>query len=223
MEEARHGPTPLVHRAVRSGGILIAIASIQFVAAMIVVQSRYPGYSLTGNYISDLGGAHSPWALLFDASVIALGAIAFPSLLLVWSSFDAHPARAPGLLLLLIASAGAIGVGVFPETTHLLHGNAHDYATYVAFVGAALGFLVLSFAMRRPERWRFSGPYTLATGAVSIAATILLSFSVYLGIGPGGMERLIVAPILLWMVAEGLHISWLHRFAPGLLIHGTST
>ncbi|MFY9717287.1 MAG: DUF998 domain-containing protein [Thermoplasmata archaeon] len=223
MEEASHSLTPLVHRAVRSGGILIAIASIQFVVAMILVQSRYPGYSLKGNYISDLGGAHSPWALLFDASVIALGAIVIPSLLLVWSSFDAHPARAPGLLLLLIAAAGAIGVGVFPETTHALNGNAHDYATDVAFVGAALGFLVLSFAMRRPERWRFSGWYTLVSGVVSLAATILFSFSIDLGIGPGGMERLIVAPVLLWMVVEGIHISWLHRFAPGLLVHGTST
>jgi hypothetical membrane protein len=216
-------PTPLVHRAVRTGGLLIAIASIQFVAVMILVQQRYPGYSLSGNYISDLGGAHSPWALVFDGSAIALGAIVVPSLLLIWSAFDAGSARSGGLILLLAAAAGAIGVGVFPETTHVLNGNAHDIATDIAFVGASLGFLVLSFAMRRPERWHLSGPYTLISGAVSLGATVLFSFGYYLGLGPGGMERLVVAPILLWMIVEGTHLGLLHRFASGLLPHATST
>jgi len=223
MADKAEGPNPLVHRAVRTGGVLIAAASVQFIVAMVLVQSRYAGYSLTGNYISDLGGAHSPWALVFDASAIALGAIVLPSVLLVWSAFDPHPTRAPGLLLLMIAGAGTIAVGVFPETTHALNGNAHHYATVIAFVGASVGFIVVSFAMRRPDRWRFSGPYTLATGAVSLAAVVLYSFSEYLGLGPGGMERLIVAPILLWMIVEGVHLGLLHRFAPGLQGLTTST
>jgi hypothetical membrane protein len=217
------GGTPLVHRAVRTGGVLIALASVQFVAAMIAVQGRYPGYSLTANYISDLGGAHSPWALVFDGSIILLGAIVLPSLFLVYTAFDPHPARSIGFVLLLVSAAGAIGVGVFPETTHVLGGQAHGVASFVTFVGAALGFIVLSFAMRTPGRWRLSGPYTLVSGVVSLVATLLFGAGVYLGIGPGGMERAIVAPVLLWMVLIGIHIGRLHRYAPGLRLPNVST
>jgi hypothetical membrane protein len=210
--------SPLVHRAVRSGALLLAVASAQFVAVMIVVQQRYAHYSLTANYISDLGGASSPWALLFDVSVILLGALAILALLLVWSAFDERPIRLWGLLLLLVAGAGAIGVGVFPETSHLLGGHAHFVASGVAFVGAVLGLVVLSFGMEDPHRWRFSRPYTLVSGLVSGAATVLLLLGYYLGLGAGGMERLVVAPVLLWMIVEGTHIALLHRFAPGLAV-----
>jgi hypothetical membrane protein len=224
MANLNSEPTPLVHRAVRSGGILIAIAAVQFVVAMILVEQRYPGYSLSKNYISDLGGAHSPWALLFNSSIIALGVIAIPGLVLVFSSFDSRPARSAGFFLLMIAAFGAICIGVFPETTHLLYGKAHEIASGVTFLGAAFGLLVLSFAMRRPERWRFSGRYTLASGAVSLGATVLFGLGMYFGLGQGGMERLIAAPLLLWMVVEGTHIGLLHRFAPGLMTpHVTST
>ncbi|HTW55485.1 MAG TPA: DUF998 domain-containing protein [Thermoplasmata archaeon] len=214
--------TPLVHRAVRTGGIALAVASVQFVAAMIVVQSRYPHYSLSANYISDLGGASSPWALVFDASVIFLGAATLVAVLLIASAFDDRPIRSAGLGILLAAALGAIGVGVFPETTHVLDGNAHEIATAIAFVGAAVGFLVLSGAMRDGAHWRLSRPYTIVSGLVAGVATILFFFGVYLGLGPGGMERLVVAPILLWMIVEGIHIARLPRFAPGLSLPGTS-
>jgi len=223
MVESTPEPTPLVHRAVRSGGILIAIASAQFVVVMALVEQKYPGYSLTRNYISDLGGVHSPWALLFDASVIALGVIAIPAVLLIWSSFDAGRARAGGLILLLAGAVGAICVGVFPETTHVLGGRAHDIASAVTFVGASVGLIVVSFAMRLPERWRISGRYTLVSGVVSLAATVLFLLGLNFGLGVGGMERLIVAPALLWMVAEGVHIGLLHRFAPGLTLPHVSS
>ncbi|HTP55493.1 MAG TPA: DUF998 domain-containing protein [Thermoplasmata archaeon] len=216
MPEPNPPPTPLVHRAVRTGGILLAIAAAQFVAVMLIVEQHFAGYSLTGNYISDLGGVHSPWALLFDASVILLGAIVVPALLLIWSSFDTHPARSPGLVLLMLGACGAIAVGVFPETTHLLGGRAHDVASFVTFIGGAVGLVVLSFAMRRPDRWRFSGRYTLLSGVVSAVAIVLFGLGYDLTLGVGGMERLVVAPLLLWMVVEGAHIGLLHRFAPGL-------
>lgn len=208
--------SPLVHRAVRSGGVLLAVAAIQFVVAMILVQDRYPRYSLTANYISDLGGASSPWALVFDGSVIALGAIAILAFLLIWSAFEPGARRAAGLGVLILAGAGAIGVGVFPETTHVLGGRMHGIVSAIAFVGAGVGLLLLSFAMNRPDRWHWSRPYALVSGAVILVATALFELSLDLGLGPGGMERLVVFPILVWGIVEGLHLALLHRFAPGL-------
>ncbi len=207
----------LVHRAVRPGAILLIFGAVQFIVGMIVVQSRYPGYSLTQNYISDLGGANSPWALGFDASVILLGLCAIFGALLIWSAFPERPSRGVGLTFLLIAGIGAVGVGVFPETTPVLNGGMHVIVSAVAFVGAGIGLTILSFAMAPGPHWRASRPFTLALGVLTLAATVLFETNLYLGLGPGGMERLIVAPILLWAIVEGVHLSQLPRFAPSAL------
>jgi len=203
----------LVDRSVRTGGVLFAVAAAQFVVVMAVVQQRYANYSLSQNYISDLGGAHSPWALLFDASVILLGLLTILATLLAWNAFDDRPSRAFGLFLLMVAGAGAVGVGVFPETTPVLNGGAHVIASDVAFLGAGLAFLVLSFAMRNPPHWHFSSSYTLLSGLVVLIAIGLFLSGTYLGLGPGGTERLIVAPVLLWGIVVGVHLAGLPRFA----------
>jgi hypothetical membrane protein len=207
---------PLVHRTVRSGAAFFVFGAVEFIVGMVAVQSQYPGYSLSQNYISDLGGAHSPWALVFDASVIVLGICAILGALLVWSAFDPRPSRGLGLGFLFIGGIGAIGVGVFPETTPVLNGGMHVIVSAIAFVGAGIGLTVLSFAMAPGPHWRYSRPFTLACGAVTLAATVLFEVGADLGLGPGGMERLIVAPILLWAIAEGIHIARLPRFAPSM-------
>jgi len=207
-------PSPMVHRSVRTGAALFVFGAAQFIVGMIVVQTRYAGYSLSQNYISDLGGAHSPWALLFDGSVILLGLCAIFGVLLIWGAFDDRPSRGVGLGFLLIGGIGAVGVGVFPETTPVLNGGMHDIVSDIAFVGAGIGLVIVSFAMVEGPHWRISRPFTLACGVVTLAAIILFSTGYYVGLGPGGMERLIVAPILLWAIAEGLHVARLPRFAP---------
>jgi len=204
----------LVHRTVRSGGVLFVFGAVQFIVAMIAVQTQYHGYSLTQNYISDLGGAHSPWALVFDGSVILLGLCAIFGVLLIWGAFDARSGRGVGLGFLLIAGIGAVGVGVFPETTPVLNGGMHDIVSDIAFVGGGIGLTALSFGMTARPRWKLSRPFTLTCGLVTLAAIVLFTIGYYVGLGPGGMERLIVAPILLWAIAEGLHIAQLPRFAP---------
>jgi hypothetical membrane protein len=221
----------LVHRTVRTGAVVFIVGALQFIVGMIVVQSQYPGYSLSQNYISDLGGAHSPWAVVFDASVILLGLCAIFGVLLIWGAFDDRASRGIGLGFLLIAGIGAVGVGVFPETTPVLHGGMHDIVSDVAFIGAGFGLTIVSFAMVEGPHWRFSRPFTLLCGLVTLGAIVLFSMGSYIsttyyaGLGPGGMERLIVAPVLLWAIAEGAHIARLPRFAPSNLVrapHPTS-
>ena len=50
---------PLVHRSVHHGAILLVVASVEFLVAMIVTQIGYgSSYSLSANYISDLGAVN---------------------------------------------------------------------------------------------------------------------------------------------------------------------
>ena len=147
---------PMVHRSVRTGAGILIIGAVQFIAAMIAVQFQYGGYSLSQNYISDLGGAHSPWALVFDGSVILLGVCAILGIVLVWSAFEPGPHRGVGLGFVIIAGIGAIGVGVFPETTPVLNGGMHDIVSAIAFIGAGFGLTVVAFAMAPGPHWRLA-------------------------------------------------------------------
>jgi hypothetical membrane protein len=212
---------PMVRRTVRTGATLFIFGAAQFIVGMIVIQMQYSGYSLSQNYISDLGGAHSPWALVFDGSVILLGLCAIFGVLLIWGAFDDRTSRGIGLGLVLVGGIGAVGVGVFPETTPVLNGAMHGIVSDIAFVGAGLGLTIVSFAMVEGPHWRFSRPFTLACGLVTLAAIVLFTVGYYVGLGPGGMERLIVAPILLWAIAEGIHIAQLPRFAPRTIAKAT--
>jgi hypothetical membrane protein len=217
------GLGPLIPVRARRAGAVLLIGPIQFIIAMIVVQLKYPGYSDTGNYISDLGGGHSPWALVFDGSVIVLGLLTLLVTYLLLSAFNRRLTRTLGLGFLAIAGIGAIGVGVFPKTTPVLHGQMHEIVSDVAFIGAGLALIILPGAMLRDTRWDGYRAFTFLLGVITLIAIVLFSTSVWGALGPGGMERLIVAPILLWAIVVGIHLLSLPTYDPVPTAHSTST
>ncbi len=208
--------TPLVRRPVHTGGILLLAAALQFVVIAIVTGTRSSGFSVWSTTLATLVAAPAPWGLAFDASVLALGALGIVALLLVWSSFDEHPNRSWGLLVLLAGGAATAAAGLLLVLSYPLGSLAFRAARDVAVAAVGAGLITISFAMHRPERWRFSGPYTLASGAVVLAAGAWLASGFHLALGVGVTERLALAPALLWPMVEGIHIVRLHRFAPGL-------
>lgn len=217
------GLGPLIPvQARRAGGVLL-LGSVQFVVAMIVVQLKYPGYSDVGNYISDLGGAHSPWAVVFNASVIVLGLLTILGAFLLLAAFNRRLTRTLGLGLLGIAGIGAILVGVFPETSTALGGHLHGIAADLAFIASGLSLLVLPGAMLRDTRWEGYRAFTFLLGLVTIVAIGLFSTGTWGPLGPGGMERLIVAPILLWAIVVGIHLLTLPTYQRVPIAHTTST
>jgi hypothetical membrane protein len=167
---------------------------------MLVAEALYPGYSISQNYISDLGAG--PSASIFNSSVFLLG------LMVVVSAYFVHrPFR--NLLvtgLLVLAGAGAMGVEVFPENYPAMHEIVSD----IAFIFGGL----LPIATYRVWRKPFSD-LSVVMGLLSLSAMILLSaqysFSLgeqyFLGLGPGGVERMIVYPILLWEAAFGGYLT----------------
>jgi hypothetical membrane protein len=104
--------------------------------------------------------------------------------------------------LLVLAGAGAMGVGVFPENYSIMHEIVSD----IAFIFGGL----LPIAAYRLVRKPFSY-LSVVMGVLSLSAMALLSaqytFSLgeqyFLGLGPGGMEKMIAYPILLWQTAFG--------------------
>jgi hypothetical membrane protein len=216
----RYGP--LVHRSVRHGAILWIIGVVQFLVGMVVTQIGYgSSYSLTQNYISDLGAIScgpfggrnvcSPWHLVFNVSIVVFGILLVLGTILIRTGFPPRGTRTVGLGLLVISSLGAVGVGLSPEDYNL---TIHSLSAATAFVGAGLALLVLGVAMFRDTRWDGFRTYTMISGLVSLIAFVLLLTNHYGPLGVGGMERLIVAPVLLWTLVAGVHLARIPTYAP---------
>jgi len=231
----RYGP--LVHRSVHHGAIVLIVGAFQFIVAMVVTQVGYgSSYSLSQNYISDLGavncgvfggsgafGGHnacSPWHLVFNVSIVVMGLLILLAVILLRTAFPARRSRTIGLGLLALAGLGAIGVGLFPEDVNI---TAHSISALLAFLGGGLALLVLGFAMFRDTRWDGFRAYTVISGLVDLVALVLFVTKTYLGLGVGGMERLIIAPLLLWSIVVGIHLERIPMFAPRTIPKGSVT
>ena len=207
------GRAPL-HRATRTGALLVLLGAHEFVAVMIATQLAYPGYSLSTNYVSDLGNtANSPLWYVFSAGIIALGVLAFVGLLILWNSFPSGGLRIAGLLLLLIASVGAILVGFFPEN---VNSSVHSAASLAVFLPGGLGLVALGAVFRNGTGWEGLRWFSIGLGVITLAALVLFLFT---NVGanqyPGLFERLVVAPILLWAIVLGLFVARLPVRARG--------
>jgi hypothetical membrane protein len=90
-------------------GALVFVGGAQFVLGMLVAEALYRGYSISQNYISDLGAG--PSALIFNSSVFLFG------LMIIVSAYFVHLSMKDRLVtgLRVLAGVGAMGVGVFPE------------------------------------------------------------------------------------------------------------
>ena len=172
-------------------GSLLFVGAAQFLVAMIIAETLYPGYSASLNYISDLGVG--PSALIFNSSVFLFG------LTVIVSSYYLQRVFRSLLIsiLVIVAGAGAAGVGLFPETVPLLH----PIFSFIAFFFGAIS-AIAAYKIQKPHMSYLS----VIMGAVSLLALILFATKNDLGLGIGGMERMVAYPIILWAIGFGGHL-----------------
>jgi len=208
-------PPPLALSNAAKAGVAIFVGAVQFSISLIVAEIVYSTsgplntsgsgnttgyiYSVTNNYISDLGancrtGCTSvPSAYLFDTSIALLG------LLILVGAYYLQRAYhwTPGSIIIGLAGIGALGVGLFPETT----GIWHSIFSLVVFLFAGLAALVTARFQRKPMFY-----FSIILGLATLAALFLYIGGNYVGLGPGGMERIVVYPVLLWSIGFGGHL-----------------
>lgn len=192
---------------VKVAGALFFIAATQFVLCLTIAEALYPGYSMSDNYISDLG--IGPSSIIFNSSVFVLGL-----LLLIGTYFLRRISDFKSVnMLLLLMAIGAMGVGVFTKDFRTVHGVVSSMAFLFAGLSAIASFKVLK------------KPFSLISiilGAMTLGALVLFSSGLitsgsltsneaydsifFLGLGPGGMERMIVYPALMWLAGFGGHL-----------------
>lgn len=181
-----HRPGP------RLAGLLLAFGAAQFLFCLTAAESLYPGYSVAKNYISDLGVGPVAW--LFNGSVALLGLLSLASAYLLWKS-----SREPFLgAAMALSGLGAMGVGLFPETA----GPIHVVVSFITFFfGGVAALLTFRLGLGRAE-----SILSALLGVLSLTALYLFATHTYFGLGPGGMERLIAYPLLIWAHGLGAHL-----------------
>lgn len=206
---------PLVHRSVHYGALGLILAAVVFIAVNLIVPLGYSGFSLTGSSIGDLGDAsQSAWSWAFDAGAIAFGVIGLVGAFLVWTAFPIRTSRTLGLLLVELAFIGAIAVGGFPHGAWWSISSFPAVPVDILLIASAFGLVLLSFAMLRDTRWGGYRLYTLLSGLVSLVALVALWASAWGPLGPGGLERLAIAPFLLWLLVAGTHLARIPTYTP---------
>ncbi len=96
--------------------------------------------------------------------------------------------------LFCLSGLGAISVGMFTETAGFLH----VIVSFIAFFFAGLGAIAASKVVKEPFSY-----FSILMGIASITALVLYGTNIFLGLGPGGMERMIAYPVLLWSISFG--------------------
>jgi hypothetical membrane protein len=172
-------------------GALFFVGSVQCLLGLVIAESLYPDYSVSENYISDLGVGTT--SLIFNSSVFLLGVITIAGAYFLQRAFDSKTL----FVLLTLTGLGAMGVGLFPETAGAIHG----IASLITFLFGGLS-AIMSYKLQKPPLSYFS----ILLGALSLMALVLFGSSTYLGLGKGGMERMIAYPALLWAVGFGSHL-----------------
>ena len=179
-------------------GLLLFVGIAQFaLIGLTVAEATYPdppGYSISRNYISDLGVA--PALFIFDPSIIVVG---LSVLATAWFLLRAFRDRIVSIVVAL-AGIGAIAVGVLTENFLVIH----SIVSLWTFVFIALSAILAMRIVRPPFQY-----LSVLLGLLSLVALGLYISKTYLGLGPGGMERMIVWPILVWGLAFGGYL-----FAP---------
>jgi hypothetical membrane protein len=182
-------------------GALLFVGGLQFIVAMIVAEAVYPNYSVSGNYISDLGVWNKPSAAIFNPSIFLFG-----SMILVSAYFIQLEFRRGAITgLFVLAGLGPIGVGIFPENTFLVNGVPvlHSIAAIISFIFGGIAAITSYKITRGPFRY-----FSVILGVATLLALFLFAATGpdYLGIGVGGMERMIVYPNLIWTIGMGANL-----------------
>lgn len=181
-------------------GTCAFIGAVQGIVGIGVAEELYPGYSVSANYISDLGATcrttctiQEPASLVFNSTVIVLGILGITSSYFLYRATRWKPLT----LLLALSGIGAVGVGLFSETT----GVVHSVVSLIVFLFGGLSAILSYRVQETPLKYA-----SILLGILTLVALTLFTVGYYASLGPGGMERMIAYPALLWFVGFGAYL-----------------
>ncbi len=178
----------------RLAGVLVFIGAFLFTLAILVVEALRPTYSLNLDSISSLGVGK--YGEIFYYSILILGALIIIAGMLLLSG----KRREAWQFTIILTGVGAFGVGIFP---YLVNYPLHGYFALIAF--AFGGITEILFVTHKGTPLRIISPIV---GIIVLVSIYFYEANMLFGLGPGGMERMIVYPTLFWaLVLSGYLMS----------------
>jgi len=190
---AAFGTTTTWKGGLRLPGVGFFVLSAGFMLVIMLAASMAPGYNYNAAAISDLG-VITQTALLFNVALIAVGLLN----LTAGYAFFRHHRRGWLLAIYALAGLGAMGAGAIPLGTSDLH-SIFALAAFVFFNVEAVG---TGFVLHGPMK-----PISWLAGVAGLVYVVLMiigdagNTAIFGAIGHGGSERMIVYPVMLWMLA----------------------
>jgi hypothetical membrane protein len=169
---------------------MLTFGALELLFLVQLAETLYPGYSISQNVISDLGVGPEPSRWIFEGSLILFGGLVILFVYLRGGRTDLLK------VLTVLAGVGAIGVALFNENLR----GVHLVFAGLAFGTACLAALMSSRKVRGPISMVFA-----ALGIIGLVALVLQGMKTYLGLGEGGMERMIFYPALFWALLYGVY------------------
>jgi len=184
--------------SLKRAGTILFVGVAQFAFFFALAEIYYPGYDVSVQTISDLGATCEggvckfvqPSSDIFNASIVLLG------IMLLFTAYYLRKGSGSEALSLfeMLSGIGAVGVGVFNES----YGVAHIFFSSFTFFSIGIQALFVFRVAKAPFSY-----FSAATGVTTLVAIVLYGTNTYLGLGQGGMERMIVYPVLIGGLAFG--------------------
>ncbi len=169
------------------GAVLLFIGIAQFYIFLNIAAFVDKGYNISNNSISHLGIISTGY--IFNVSIIFLGIFEILAAL----NFKVYSRMF--MIFIILAGIGSIGVGIFNKNYGVIH-----------LIFALFAFLfpsIATYVTLSKDRTIMSALWALM-GTVAIVSLILflltieVSHSFDLGLGEGGMERMVLIPNIIW-------------------------
>ena len=196
-------------------GAIIFVAAAQWIVSVEIAEALYPNYSISQNFLSDLGATcpvsirppaqnvvsciiQQPSATIFDLTLITVGLLSLVSAYLI------HLVRKDRLFTVIFSlfGAGVLGAGLLPET----YGQAHLLVSVVAFFFGPVSAIITYRLVKSPFKFLAAtlGIIALAFFLGSLVVPASVAYNSALGVG--GLERMVAYPLLLWEVGLGSYL-----------------
>jgi len=192
----------MVYDNKKIAGFLLFVGSAQFVFAAIVAEALDTEYNFS-QPMNWLGSGSA--ALIFNSSLFLFGLFVIIGAYLIQRPLNKQTfINKLFWFLMTMTGIGAAGIGIFNEDL----GLAHVIAVRMFWV-FAVPSAVMSYKFQKKPLSYVSvilGVLTLIAVFVFLSTVYINPSINYLGIGRGGMQRIIQYPILLWALGFGAHL-----------------
>ncbi len=196
---------------VQVAGAVLLLAGILFVVSVNVSEAVYPGYSVSQNWVSDLGATcvmgpdYMPVSCTHvqPASDIFRTSIGVAGVLSLCSAYLLLPvARSRWLVVLIgLGGVGLLGLSIFDMASNV----PHVLFSMLGFTALVIATVYSSRFVHRPLSFVWLGLGLVALTAMLILFTVggEVVAPIWAPLGNGGMERMLVYPLALWGVSFG--------------------